>query len=194
MISFKHQSSKIFNLFTGLILSLLCILLGKLTEIDFHKIELPKDKPEFFATGIVANLFDAHGDALYKISAESGTEFPDSSTIHLQQIKFEAFDESTNLITQQLTSKNGWVDTQKSLAFLGESVNITSFDKDPKQNIYIYTRDVTIDSVNKMATTSAPIRATQGSSVLTGIGVKLDYDKQIITIESNVKVVYVPKK
>lgn len=192
MFGLKYQSSKLFNLITAIILSVLCLLLAELTKIDFHKMELPKDKPVFSATGISANLYESNGHLLYDVYAESGVQFPDSSVIELREITVKSYVESTGELSQQLTSNDGWIDTKTSKAFLGESVVITVMSKDPKQIIHAYTRDVNIDALTKKVVTVAPIRATQGQSVLTGIGVSLDYDKQFLTIESNVKVIYVP--
>ncbi len=191
MSKLKYQSSRLFNLFTVIVLTCLCLLLNFLTKIDFHKLELPKDKPEFSATGIVADLYDPEGRHLYKVLAESGTRFPEGSQISLNKLDFQAFNESTGLLSQQLTSKNGWLDPESALGYLGESVVITSYDNDPQKIIKVYTHDVVINSKNKTAQSSAPILAVQGKSTLTGVGFHLDYDKKFLVIESNVKVVYV---
>lgn len=192
MFGLKYQSSKLFNLITAIILSVLCLLLEELTRINFHRMDLPKDKPVFSATGISASLYESNGHLLYNVYAESGNQFPDSSVIELHQITVKSYVESTGDLSQQLMSNDGWIDTKTSTAFLGESVEIMVMSKDPKQIIRAYTHDVNIDATTKKVVTSAPIRATQGQSVLTGVGVNLDYDKQFLTIESNVKVIYVP--
>ncbi|MDD3266167.1 MAG: LPS export ABC transporter periplasmic protein LptC [Burkholderiales bacterium] len=189
----KAKSSHLFNFFTGLVLSILCLLLNYLTHIDFKKLSLPKDKPAFSATGINASLYESNGVMLYDFMAESGTEFPDSNVINLSYLTVKSFDKDKSNLTQQLTSNNGWVDTKTSQAFLGDNVVITIFNVDPSQNIIIKTKNVSIDSHAKVANTSEKIQATQGKSILTGNGVKVDYDKQILTIESNVKVIYVTK-
>ena len=43
----------------------------------------------------------------------------------MQGLTLQAFSESTTQIAQQLTSKDGWLDNQTLLGFLGESVIIT---------------------------------------------------------------------
>lgn len=191
MFNLRYQSSRLFNILTAVILCVLCVLLNVLTRINFHKLELPKDKPEFSATGIEASLYESSGLLLYDVVAESGIEFPDSDKISLKKITVNAYNESNSALNQKLTSDDGWIDTQSAQAFLGENVKIVSYNPDPNQVIYVYTKDVTINSITKKATTSSPIRATQGKSVLTGNGVSLDYDKQFLIIESNVKVIYV---
>lgn len=191
MFKLKYQSSRIFNVFTVIVLTGLCVLLNSLTQINFHKLELPKDKPEFSATGIAANLYDPQGKLLYRVLAESGIRFPDGENISLENLDFQSFNDKTKQLAQQLTSKNGWVDPQTSLGYLGESVVITSFDNDPQKIINVYTHDVSINGKTKFANSSAPIRATQGKSILTGNGFSLDYDKKFLVIESNVKVIYV---
>lgn len=189
----KARASHLFNFFTGLVLAILCVLLNYLTHIDFKKISLPKDKPAFAATGINASLYESNGTMLYDFMAESGTQFPDSSVINLSNLIIKSFDKDKNILAQQLTGNNGWVDTKTSQAFLGESVVITIFNPDPTQTIKINTKNISIDGHAKLAHTVEQVRAVQGKSILTGNGVKVDYDKQILTIESNVKVIYVAK-
>ena len=190
MFRLKYQSSRLFNVLTVIILSALCVLLNALTKIDFHKLELPKNKPEYSATNFQANLYTPKGVLIYQVSAESGTQFPDSNRIMMQDLTLQTFNESTTQIAQQLTSKDGWLDNQSLLGFLGESVVITFFESVPAQNINVYTRNVNINGKTKFANSSAPIRATQGKSILTGMGFSVDYDKKLLVIESNVKVVY----
>lgn len=190
MFRLKYQSSRLFNILTAIILSALCVLLNALTKIDFHKLELPKNKPEYSATNFQANLYTPQGVLIYQVSAESGIQFPDSSRIMMQGLTLQAFSESTTQIAQQLTSKDGWLDNQTLLGFLGESVIITFFESVPSQNINVYTKNVNINGKTKFANSSAPIRAVQGKSILTGMGFSVDYDKKLLVIESNVKVIY----
>jgi|LauGreDrversion4_2_1035121.scaffolds.fasta_scaffold199989_3 LPS export ABC transporter protein LptC len=190
MFKLKYQSSRLFNALTVIILSGLCVLLNSLTRIDFHKLELPKNKPEYSATNFQANLYTPKGILVYQVSAESGTQFPNSNRIMMTDLILQAFNESTTQIAQQLTSKDGWLDNQSLLGFLGESVVITFFESVSAQNINVYTKNVNINGKTKFANSSAPIRAVQGKSVLTGIGFSVDYDKKLLVIESNVKVVY----
>ena len=194
MFRLKYQSSRLFNILTVIILSALCVLLNVLTRIDFHKLELPKNKPEYSATDFQANLYTPQGVLIYQVSAESGIQFPDSNRIVMQNLTLQTFNESTTQIAQQLTSKDGWLDNQTLLGFLGESVIITFFESVPSQNINVYTKNVNINGKTKFANSSAPIRAVQGKSVLTGIGFSVDYDKKLLVIESNVKVIYEDRK
>lgn len=191
---FQYQSSKIFNTITIAVLCFLCLLFKELTKINFHKLELPKNKPEFSTTGFSANLYGENGDLMYHVDAESGIEFPDSDQIHLNKIVMEAYSESTGVMAQKLTSNDGWLDHSKSIAFLGESVEIVNTNQDPSQAIHVYTKNIHIDGKLKTADSDAPIKAVQGKSVLTGNGVYVDYEKQLLKIKSNVKVVYVTDK
>ncbi len=193
MVKFRlrYQSSRLFNLLTVIILALLCVLLNYLTRIDFHRLELPKNKPEFSSTGIEANLFSKHGKLLYRALAESGLQYPDTSKVILYRLDMLAFSESTELLQEKLTSNDGWIDTASSLGYLGESVALTVSNVDPKYIINAYTRHVHLDANRQFAYSLEPIRATRGKSVMTGIGFSIDYAKKIMTIESNVKIVYV---
>lgn len=190
-MNLKYQASRLFNLLTVVILCLLCVLLNDLTKINFHRLDLPRDKPEFSATGMRGNLYAPNGTLLYQFSAESGNQFPNSSKITLLKLSFTAYSESNASTSQQLTSANGWFDTKTSQGFLGESVEIIIANSQPQQVVRIYTHSIALDGIKRYAHSSAPIRATQGKSVLTGLGVSVDGIKQIITIESQVKIVYV---
>lgn len=191
MFKLKYQSSRIFNVITVIVLTGLCLLLNSLTKINFHKLLLPTDKPEFSATGIDANMYASDGSRLYRLLAKNGSQFPESSKISLSYLTMQTFNESSGVLAQQLNSNDGWVDSKTTLGYLGESVVITSFDKDPVKVIQVYTKEVHINGKLKFASSSAPIRVTQGKNVITGMGFSLDYTKKFLTIESNVKVVYV---
>lgn len=190
MFKFKYQSSRLFNLMTVIILSLLCVLLNFLTRIDFHRLELPKNKPEFASGGIVANLFSRNGKLLYRAMAESGLQYPNNSKIYLTRLDMQAFSESTELLQEKLTSNDGWIDTSSSLGFLGESVLLTVTNVDPGNIINVYTKHVHLDANRQIAYSSEAVRATRGKSIMTGNGFKVDYSKQLLTIESSVRIIY----
>ena len=132
MIKFRYHSSRLFNVLTVILLAGLCLLLNELTRIDFQRIELPKNKPEFSATDFQANLFSPQGDLLYRVNAATGKQFPDSTKIAMQQVDVQAFGESNSQMHEQITSSDGWLDTKSTLGFLGENVIMTLNESDPK--------------------------------------------------------------
>jgi LPS export ABC transporter protein LptC len=170
---------------------MLCLLLAELTTINFHKLELPKDKPEFFATGITANIYESNGGTLYHVIAESAQQYPDSDKVIFSNLTFNAFDKTTKKLAQQLTSADGWVDTKNKNAFLGNNVKMVNLAKLESENIILNTHNVNIDTENKMISTAADIKAVQGQSVLTGVGASFNYESQFLTIKSKVKIIYV---
>lgn len=190
MFHIKHHSSRLFNILTIIILAGLCMLLGELTKIDFHKMELPKNKPEFAATGFEASLYSPQGALLYRVNAAAGNQFPDSNRILMKSIILQSYSESDTSLREQITSNDGWLDTKSSLGFLGESVVLTLSNPDPKQVVHVYTRNVDLNAKKKTATSSEPLRAVQNKSILTGIGFFVDYESKILIVESNVKVIY----
>lgn len=187
----KNHYPRLFNVLTVIILCGLCLLLNALTKINFHRLSLPKDKPEFAATGFQANLYAPNGSLLYQFNAESGKQFPNDNKIIMKNITIQAFNESTGEIKQQVTSNDGWLDPRLRKGFLGESIQLVITSKDPKQNIYVYTNTVNLDGESKTMDSSSPIRAIQGKSVLTGVGFTANYDKQQLMIKSKVEITYV---
>lgn len=190
MFKIKYQSSRLFNILTVVILAGLCVLLNNLTQIDFHRLELPKNKPEFSATGILINLYNSSGSLLYKVEAESGVQYPETNKILLSKLKLQAFNESTTTLQEKLTSDDGWIDHTTSLGFLGNNVVLTIVNPDPAKIIYVYARDVNLNAKTQFVISSAPVRATQGKSVLTGVGFNINYKKKLLTIESNLDIIY----
>ncbi len=191
MINLRNHSSKVFNVVTAVILTGLCLLLAQLTQINFHKLELPKDKPEFFATGVSASIYESNGEVLYHVVAESAVQFPDDEKISFFNMVFNAYDKQTNKLAQQLFSKDGWIDTESKSAFLGRDVKMLNISSLESRNITLTTHDVNIDTQHKLISTKSMIQANQGQSVLTGIGATFDYDRQFLTIESRVRITYV---
>lgn len=190
MFHLKQHSSRLFNILTIIILSGLCLLLGELTKINFHKMELPKNKPEFTATGFVASLYSPQGALLYRVNAATGNQFPDSNRILMKTIVLRSYSESDSSLREEITSKDGWIDTKSSLGFLGESVVLTLSNSDPRQVVHVYTRDVNLNAKEKTAMSSAPVRAVQNKSILTGIGFHMNYESKVLIVESNVKIIY----
>ncbi|MEN9946668.1 MAG: export transporter periplasmic protein LptC [Pseudomonadota bacterium] len=191
MFKLRYSPSRLFNFLTVIILSGLCVLLNSLTQINFQKFDLPKNKPEFSATGFKASLYSTQGNLLYALSAESGIEYPDSTKINLTKLKLQIFNQVNSQLEQQLTSDNGWVDSKTHLGFLGDNVVLTAIESRPQDNILVYAQNVALNAKTRQASSSAPVKAIRNQSILTGQGFQLDYEKKLLTIESKVKVIYV---
>lgn len=187
----RYNSSRLFNLLTIIVLSCLCLLLNQLTQIDFNYINLAKNRPEFSATGVNIELFDPKGLQLYKVRAENGIQYPSSTKILLKKLQITEYNKSTGILNRTLFADDGWIDSKTEQGFLGENTKLVITDPDPNRNSTIYTKNIAIDWQRRYLSSNAPVRVVQGKNVLTGVGFSFDYEKQFITINSKVKIIYV---
>ena len=74
----KYHSSKLFQISAIIIISGLCLILDTLTQIHYNKVTLPKNKPEYKASGVDGSVYDigsksATGFVYYSNSAGTHT-------------------------------------------------------------------------------------------------------------------------
>ncbi len=187
----RYQGSRTFQAFTIILLCALCILLNFLTKINFHKSELPSDKPEYNAEGIDGRVYDrTTGKLQYKLLSKKLWQYPNQDNINLQDFILYSYYESSDKIQYQVNSNDGWVNNSKKIGFLGESTVIVADNPDPLQIIYIYTSKVNLDLNKNFLDSEAPTKATQDKSVAFSTGFSYDKEKQFLTLKSKVRIIY----
>ena len=187
----RYQGSRTFQVFTIVLLSALCILLNFLTKINFHTTDLPRDKPEYNAQGVGGKVFNNKTGTLeYRLISDKAWQYPAQEKINLQDFVIYTYYESSDKIQYQLSARDGWVDNSKKLGFLGESTILTIDNSVPLEIIKIYTSDVNIDLNKNFLKSSAPVKATQNKNVVYATGFSYDRNKQFLTLDSKVRVIY----
>jgi len=83
----KLYSSKSFQFFAIIIIASLCLLLDTLTRINFNKIELPKNSPEYNAEGISGGVYNKSGKLLYSLKSKFAWQFPDDKKIYMKNLE-----------------------------------------------------------------------------------------------------------
>ena len=187
----RYQGSRTFQVFTIILLSILCILLNFLTKIKFDKTSLPLDKPEYNALGVDGRIYNnVTGKLQYKLISDKGWQYPSQNKINLQDFTIYTYYESSDKIQYQLSTHDGWVDNTKKLGFLGESTVLVVDNLDPLQIIHIYTSMVNINFNKNFLDSLLPVKATQNKSIVYATGFSYDKEKQFLILKSKVKVIY----
>lgn len=190
----KLYSSRTFQFFAIIIMGGLCLLLDTLTQINFDRIELPKNRPEYNGAGVHGRVFSKTGKLLYLITSKSAWQYPDNDKIYLQDLHLFMYSESSDVVKYELLSEDGWVDHNKKIGYLGESAHFILHESNNEPEINIYSSAVDLDLNKNLLKSKNDVRATQGKSVITGHGFSYERDREFLTINSRVKVVYYDEK
>lgn len=186
----KFYSSRAFTAFAMVIMGVLCLLLDTLTRINFNKIELPKNSPEYNATGVDGGVYNLNGKLSYNLKSDTAWQFPEDKRIYMKMLDIKVYQESNDNVKYDLTSNDGWVNHTDKLGYLGQNTKLVVMDNDPHKIVYIYGRDVDLDLNKNIFKSKEDVKATQDKSVLTGHGFSYDKDRQFLEINSKVKITY----
>lgn len=190
----KFYSSRAFTLFAMIIMGVLCLLLDTLTRINFNKIELPKNSPEYNARMVNGSVYNKAGKLLYNLTSNTAWQFPEDKRIYMQDLEIKLYNESNNEVKYDLTSDDGWVNHTEKLGFLGVNTVLVMEDKNPSKITRIYGSGIDLDMNQNLFKSNEDVKATQGESVLTGHGFSYDRDKQFLTINSRVRITYIKQE
>jgi|SRR6185437_11780586 len=186
----KLYSSRAFTAFAMIIMGVLCLLLDTLTRINFNKIELPKNSPEYNAKGVDGSVYNKSGKLLYNLKSDTAWQFPEDKRIYMKMMNLTLYNESSGSVMYDLTSNDGWVNHSDKIGYLGENAILVVEDKDPTKVTRIFARIIDLDLNKNLFKSKEDVRATQGMSVLTGHGFSYDRDRQFLVINSKVKINY----
>lgn len=186
----KLYSSRAFTVFAIVIMGVLCLLLDVLTRINFNRIELPKNSPEYNAKGVDGRVFQKNGKLLYNLKSDFAWQFPEDKRIYMKTLNIKVYKESSDDVAYDLTSNDGWVDHVSKIGYLGESTVLVIMDKDPTKITRMYARAINLDMNKNMFKSDENVRVTMDKSMLTGHGFSYDRDRQFLEINSNVRINY----
>lgn len=185
----KLYSSKAFQFFAIVIMSLLCLLLDTLTRINFNRIELPKNSPEYNAIGVDGSVYSKTGKLLYNLTSNTAWQFPNDKRIYMSDINILVYNKNTDAVKYKLNSDDGWISPNEQLGFLGKKTQLNVDDADKITTIY--GENINLDLNKNVFVSKENIKAMQGKSIIMGRGFSYDRDKEYLIINSKVKVIYV---
>jgi lipopolysaccharide export system protein LptC len=179
-----------FQFFAIVIISTLCLLLDTLTRINFNKIELPKDRPEYNAQGVDGRVYDKAGKLLYNLVSEEAWEYPNDVRIFLKTFQINMYHENSDLVKYHITSDNGWINHITKVGELGNNTVVTIPNSNPNQTIRLYGRNISLDIDKGVFASNEDAKAIQGKSVVYSHGFTYDNKRKFLVLNSKVKVIY----
>ena len=185
----KFYSSKVFQFFVITVIVLLCVLFNKLTIINFHKIELPKTSAQYNIQMLDASTYNKTGQLIYYFTSDYAWAFPNSNKIYFKNIQLAMYNPNSQQKDYALTSHDGWFNQLTQNSYLGESV-VMLVNPSVPQMMQIYGSDIYINTKDQMMTSKQNIYAIQGQSKLYSSGFSYNHNTHILTLTSNVKVIY----
>lgn len=169
----------------------LCLLFDSLTKINFIKIDLPKDRPEYNADNARGVVYGKKGNVLYELNSKNVWQFPKNDKVFMANLHAKVHSESEpNIVKYDLTANDGWIDYNKSLGFLGTNSVLTVYNPDPKQVITIYGKDINLDMAKNFFYSSEDVKAVRDSYTITGHGFTYDQNTGIFKMLSGVNINY----
>lgn len=190
---YKSNSSKFFQFLAILILSTLCLLLNQLTQINFRKIELPKNKPQYNAKGANGKVFDRSGKLLYSMKSATAWEYPSDDRIYLESLNLLVYNESSNAVKYDLTSDYGWINHITKIGFLGLNTHVIVENSDPTQVVDLYGSNVDLDLDKNLFSSSYNVKAVQNDDIITSHGFSYDSARKLLKLNDNVHITYTPR-
>lgn len=151
-------------------------------------ITLPSERlPDYFMENFSVTNFDDSGQVSYILYAAKMFHFTDDDSAELEQpvIKFKQNNESITLqATRAIYQKN------ESLVHLHDNVIIHRESTLQKNELFIYTDYLKIDTMSKVAENEHPTRVKTSRAELNAMGLLLDSSQARIVLKSQVKGVY----
>ncbi|MCC2626204.1 MAG: lptC [Burkholderiales bacterium] len=186
----KFYSSRTFTAFAMIIMGVLCLLLDTLTRINFNKIELPKNSPEYNAKGVNGSVYNKNGKLQYNLKSNTAWQFPEDKRIYMEMMDIKMYNESNEGIKYDLTSDDGWVNHSSKLGYLGKNTELVVEDANPRKITRIFASAVDLDLNKNIFKSNEDVKAIQDKNILTGHGFSYDRDRQFLEINSKVKIIY----
>lgn len=178
----RYYSPRTFRFFTIIIMVVLCLILNTLTKINFNKIELPKNQPEYNATGAVGKIYNGNGQLIYQMMSGSAWKFPHDDRVYMQDIHAFMYTESTGAVKYEVNSNDGWINFNAQIGLLGKNSVLIVANKVPKQVITIYGSQVHIDLAKNYIYSSEDVKAVEDQKVVSGHGFTYDVKTQFLKL------------
>lgn len=190
----RLYNSKFFQTATIIIISCLCVLLNHLTKINFTKIELPRNYPEYTAKYASGKVYNKNGKLIYKLTTNSAYEYPNDNRIFLRDFNLQIFAESSNTVKYQITGDNGWIDSHTQQGELGANITITIYNQaQTDKNIRLQGSNIKLNLAKNIFSSKNFAKATVGSNYVMTTGFNFNNASGVLNLNSKVELLYLAK-
>jgi lipopolysaccharide export system protein LptC len=151
-----------------------------------------RHEQDYFVERFTLVKLNAQGQPAFRLAADLMKHFPDDDTTEFVKPKLISLDKSKPLIT--VISDTGKAGPQGDITELFGNVILTRAPNEANKQLNVNTEYLLIDTNKETGTTDKPTKITQGTTVLTGVGMDFDNLNRLFALRSNVKSTWVPEK
>ncbi len=184
------SSPKLFQLFVIIILSILCILLNKLTTINFYSKKIPDNYPEYQVSKLYFNLYNKNGKLIYNIVANQGWRNKNNNKVFLTNLKIKAYNKINHALLYTLVADDGYINYDKKIGFLGHNVlaNIKAIKM--QDEITMTTNNVTLDFISNNIYNNDYLHVVQNNNIISAVGFNYAIKQHLLKLNSKIKILY----
>jgi len=182
----KHWPSQLFPIIILALLAGLTFWLQSRIATDEarHDGKLRHD-PDAIAENFVARHFDQAGQLRYRLSAPYLEHYPDDDTSEIKAPTLVSYRANTPPVT--VTADHATFTAKGEIAQLRDNVRLTRAATGTHPELVATTPDLTVHTEAGVAFTDSPVKITQGSSWITGVGAHIDHNASTFVLQSQVK-------
>lgn len=180
-------------------LSLPLVLLTVISAITFwlsqraQIVEIPEASPprheaDVIGENLTIRRYDEQGRIKYRLTTPHLTHFPDDDSSLLKEPVLISYRQDAEPIT--VTSLQAHVTSKGETVLLIDDVRINRPSGNNRPDLIARMPDLTVQPEAGLASTASPVEITQGESRVTGIGMHIDNNTSILTLDSQVRGIY----
>ena len=184
--------------FRYLFLLILVLLVTLFTRWLLTSVEKPTDAPptetrhdpDYFLSDFRATIYDHKGQPNYRVDASHLDHYPDDDTMELKVVRIEYDDADQQ--RWQATSDRGIAYKNIEVLQLDGNVEVKRLTNNPDKMLTIQAEKLRFDFIKQQASTKTQVKITGKNSNINAVGMHVDLNTGLLTLESRARGHYVP--
>lgn len=179
---------RLFPLLLVLMLSVLTMLLDRVTRQSSVQSVIDRDQPEYTVEDFTATRFDAQGLPGDRLQARRMWQFPDAKDIEFERPFLTSYQQGR--INYTVEGEVGRYNNSTGMVWFDRKVQLIEKAEAGKGDVKIDTRAMTVNLNTSTAQSPAAVTVYQGDSVANAIGFTYAQKQGLITLLSKVRISY----
>ncbi|MCL6263874.1 LPS export ABC transporter periplasmic protein LptC [Craterilacuibacter sp. RT1T] len=179
---------RLFPLLLVLMLSVLTMLLDRVTRQSSVQSVIDRDQPEYTVENFTATRFDAQGLPSDRLQARKMWQFPDAKDIEFEQPFLTSY--QLGQVNYTVEGEVGRYNNSTGMVWFDRKVVLIDKAEPGQSDIKIDTRAMTVNLNTSTAQSPAAVTVHQGDSVANAIGFTYAQQQGLITLLSKVRISY----
>ncbi|TIC84592.1 LPS export ABC transporter periplasmic protein LptC [Crenobacter intestini] len=180
---------RLFPLLLVLLLSLLTIVLDRVTREKSSAFEVDASQPEYTVENFTATRFNEAGLLQDRLTAKKMWQYPKSKEIDFDAPRLTSY--KNGQVNYTVDGEVGRYNSASRKVWFDRRVEMNDPGRAGAQPVRLETRAMTVDLATSVARGPAPVTVWQGDSVLRATGFVYEQPKGVVSLLSNVRIHYV---